>query len=460
MKSSLYRLFVIFIKPRSQDIEVQRQEYVLNVLLSALVVLAGLATLLSGIYFFSPTVDQSNGSFLFTAIFFIVIGVLLLLSRLGHSTVSGMGFICLLGVAALQLTFAWSFDLQQALLTYVMVIIAASIVLRARLALILGVCISIILLVVGRLQTNGSLQPDISWKKSGLDFGDALGYAITLLIIAFVSWLSNREIDRSLSRARNSEAALLKERDNLEIKVAERTRELEETQLVRLTELRRFAEFGRLSANLLHEVANPLTAASLNLEQLSEAEHSNYVHQAQRSLQQLERYVDAARRRLRGQSALATFSIRQEVEQTMRVVEPYARETGVRVEVAIEGQPKLYGDAVKFSQIIANLLVNAIEAYQGIKRPASEPHIALTISGNRKSITCRVQDWGKGIPKDAISRIFEPFYTTKVETNKSMGIGLSMVKQFVEEDFDGTITAESDGHSTSFECILKSQARS
>jgi len=135
------------------------------------------------------------------------------------------------------------------------------------------------------------------------------------MIIGLVSWLSDREIDRSLCRARESEAALARERANLEIKVNERTQQLEETQLLHLMELRRFAEFGRLSANLLHEVANPLTAASLSLQLIDDRRYPGLVWQARKNLKHIERYVESARKQLKGQGEITTFCVRSELNQ-------------------------------------------------------------------------------------------------------------------------------------------------
>ncbi|MDB5176259.1 MAG: multi-sensor signal transduction histidine kinase [Candidatus Saccharibacteria bacterium] len=445
-----------FITPRSNTIDDRRQEYILNILLFSLSLFAILALLISGYNYFFTNLVLNATSLVSTALVCAFIFGLLFASRKGHFKFAAVIFIGILSFAALQLSLRWSFELQQALLTFALVIVIAGVTLNARIALIFGSVLAGSFLLIGFLQSNMTLTPDTSWQNSRLNFSDTLGYAVTMLVIAVVSWLANREIDRSLKRARLSEAALAKERDNLEIKVLQRTHELEEAQLVRTMELRRFAEFGRLSANLLHEVANPLTAASLNLEQLDSEEHSNLVIQARKNLRHMERYIDAARKQLKGEGEVTKFMVRKEVAQLMRIVIPRAERSHVKISVIIQGQPKLHGDPVKFNQLLANLVLNAVESYDGLARPKSMRQIDVAIEQIESALHCTIHDNGKGIEPGELSKIFEPFYSTKSENNRSMGIGLAMVKQFVEQDYNGNISVMSDQTGTEFRLVLHS----
>src|SRR5579884_383252 len=87
--------------------------------------------------------------------------------------------------------------------------------------------------------------------------------------------------------------------------------------------LQRFIDLGRLSATLLHEISNPLTAALLHLEQISD-QHSLSVRQTKRSLNRLKRYVDIARRQLRDHAALTSFCLNPQIQDIKRLVLPAA----------------------------------------------------------------------------------------------------------------------------------------
>lgn len=448
--------YLHYIKPHGGAADKQRQEYILNLLLSFILLLAIPASIISGLHYLSFGIIHHDNTLSITLSFTLVMAGLLALSRSGYQRTATYSFMGLLLLVSLQMLFQWGFMLPQVILLFALIIVIAGVLLSAKSGLQFAVSVSVVYLITTYLQVHGPLRPDMSWRYEPFYIGDAIGYIFVFMAIAAVSWLSTREIDASLLRARSSEADLAAERDGLEIKVIERTRELEAAQLIRLMELRRFAEFGQMSANLLHEVANPLTAASLNLELFDENQHSKLVSQARKNLQHLERYVQAARNQLKGESEITTFNIRSELSQIVRMVTAYAQKQDVTIAITVPAAVRLTGDAVKFNQIIGNLLLNAVDAYRGTSRPPGSKHIAIIVQSNPDSITCSIHDWGCGISKSSLSHIFEPFFTTKSDSSHNMGMGLAMVKQFVEHDFNGTITARSSNKTgTTFELMFR-----
>jgi signal transduction histidine kinase len=206
-------------------------------------------------------------------------------------------------------------------------------------------------------------------------------------------------------------------------------------------ELRRFAAVGRLSASMLHEISNPLTAAMMQLEI---SEHvSPAVKRAKSNLKTLQRYVDAARQQISSQSRNHTFVLQPQIDQLKLVLVPIAKQAGVKLEFGkAPAGCKLHGDSVKLQQIIANLVINAIQAYTepGTEHPA--PLVKTRFDIDDKYLSVQVNDWGKGIAPAELPKIFEPFYTTKHETGNGLGLGLAMVKQYTLE-FEGSIKVSS-----------------
>lgn len=205
-------------------------------------------------------------------------------------------------------------------------------------------------------------------------------------------------------------------------------------------ELQRLAELGRLSATLLHEISNPLTAALIHLENASDP---TSLREAKRSIKTLKKYVEAARQQVRKESTLTDFKISTSMSQIKRVVMPLARKAGVNIKFSPVPDCRLYGDSVKFQQILANLIVNAIEAYQHetVADLAKPVHVQLHAAAH--TLTIEVSDWGQGIDQRQISHIFDPFYTTKSQAGHGLGIGLAIVKQYVVDDFGGSISVHS-----------------
>jgi signal transduction histidine kinase len=211
-------------------------------------------------------------------------------------------------------------------------------------------------------------------------------------------------------------------------------------------EIQRFIELGRLSASLLHEISNPLTAALIQLEQVNEHEPLN-TRAVKNSLVRLSLYVNAARQQLSNQTQLKRFSANHQIREVKRLVVPLARSNQVKLRVSMPLPIKLWGDHVKFQQILVNLIVNAIEAYpkntnQKLKRRVD---IRLDCYNNCALIT--VTDYAGIITRHNLSKIYQPFYSTKASRKQGLGLGLYIVKHYIESDFKGSIKVTSSRHS-------------
>lgn len=211
----------------------------------------------------------------------------------------------------------------------------------------------------------------------------------------------------------------------------------------KMIDLQHFVELGRLSATILHEISGPLTAALLNLEQV-EGPPSPHVRQARRNLGVLRNYVEAARQQLQHSDHLSSFCILPHIDQVKRLVGPLARQQDIQLTFNPIPHYQLYGDPIKFQQIMSNLIMNAVDAYSSAASDGLSKHIVVSATGRGQSLEIVVCDWGEGIPSESLPRLFEPFYTTKKGNNQhGLGIGLTIVRQYVRDDFHGDIRVTS-----------------
>jgi signal transduction histidine kinase len=275
-------LFHYFIEPRSTTEDQRRREFILNILLSSSVVLVGIA--LARVIGNSLVLGSNykGTSWPIMAVIFLVFLGLYVLSRIRFSVAAANMLIVLYYLTSTFALYRYGTLLHIALLIYALVIIMAGILISTRAAFFVTIILSLTLIVLTIMQANGTLVPDIYWASELGGLGDALVFIVTLSIMLLISWLSNREIERSFQRARRSEAALKKERDLLEIKVEERTHELKRAQMEEINRLYRFSELGQMTAGLIHDLVNPLTTLSLNLEELQGHEQSNVLRRAER----------------------------------------------------------------------------------------------------------------------------------------------------------------------------------
>jgi two-component system NtrC family sensor kinase len=113
----------------------------------------------------------------------------------------------------------------------------------------------------------------------------------------------------------------------------------------------------------------------------------------------------------------------------------------------------IFGDSLKIQQVLLNLVSNAIDSME--TSDVKELRICLESSGGKTLI--RVEDTGCGIPAEHLSRIYDPFFTSK-SVGKGTGLGLS-VSYGIVKDHKGDISCESEpGRGTRFTITLPENA--
>ncbi len=448
-------LFEQYLKPKSKLEDDRRREFILNVILVGTIFLLFLMdiSLLS-----NALVEGEEYNGLPVMVFSsILAGFLFLyfLSRHGYFKASSYIFVFLYSLATMYGALRWGVELPTVLLSYAIVIVITSILINTRAALLVAVLISSLIILFTISTTKNILIPDRSWKDNAVEINDAVVFSAMLLLIWVISWLSNREIEKSLGRARKSEKALKDERDFLEIKVEERTRELKQTQIEKMNQLYRFAEFGRLSSGLFHDLVNPLTALALNLEKLKDmptetSENAQpYVQKAIAASRRMESFISGLKKQIQKQDVNAGFSLNQEIEQAMELLGYKARKAKVNLRLIAPTVVETYGNPLKFYQIVVNLISNAIDAYHGMPEDHMK-NVLVSLHKQGKTVILIVKDWAVGIPDEMSEKIFDPFFTTK-PTDLGSGIGLSTVKDIVQKDFDGSVELSSKlGHGAMF----------
>ena len=375
---------------------------------------------------------------------------LYIVSRRGFYKVASFCLIGTLFVAITLEIYHWGADLPSALLSYALIIVMAGILINTRFAFIATLIISGTIMEVGFLQGSNIVELNTYWKKERVVIADFIVFSIIFLIIATVSWLSNREIERSLRRARKSEAALKQERDSLEIIVEEKTRELKEMHEEKMSQLYRFAEFGRLSSGLFHDLVNPLAAVSLNMEKIHDTntseitEAKKHIERAILATKKMENMVAVVRKQLAREETHKKFSINKEILDVIEILRHKTISTGVKIKFKTDIEAELFGDPTRFHHAILNLASNGIDAYNNCttSQKGDHPIVTISLKKNSEHIALSVKDWGTGITPENITKIFEPFFTTKTST-RGIGIGLSATKRIIEKDFGGTLEVES-----------------
>ena len=455
MNTVTKRLYRALIAPRQPDEDKKNRELVLNFLLAGtlLIVLLAfaqfvLAITIGGEQFLVPRM-------LIVLAFGVFIGTLMWLSRKGWHKTASLLLVLIYFCLATALVFLWSIYLPIGGLLFSLVVVLAGILLGPRYSLYAAITIVASLLLAQQAAQDGLVRPDMNWTTRMPQLDDVIGFSFIFAIIALVSWLFNRQMERSLHRAKTAEAELLKQKSLLEVTVKKRTDELQAAQLEKIREMYRFAELGQLSTAMMHDLANHLTSLTLDIEGLQGQGRSRAVSRARRSISYIDDMVVRVREQLHGKGHTRTFSVADEVDAIVNMLRHKAQIAGV----SLRWQPsagskglRVTGEPVRLRQLMANLISNGIDAYYEPRDDIDEQReVEVTIASDEHHIIITVNDWGRGIPKQHCDKLFEPFFSTK---KTGMGMGLYIAKQVVVEHFLGDIKIASPSQPTSFVITL------
>lgn len=426
-----------------------------------------------------PDEDSKNRSLVFgwllagTLFVAIVVWLLLLLSYavVGNDYVIsrligctfGVGFLVVIGLLAyaaklykfaawlLIITYAiiawgiiwqWGINTPFGILMFCLVIVLSGILIRAQYALY-SAAFTFALLVFTQLSlVSGWHIPNDDWTGKVSNFGDVFAYGTGFVMIAIVSWLYGRQMERSLLKATTAERALQAQKANLERIVQQRTAALEQTQIEEMEQMYRLTQVGSLSTGLLHDLANYLTVLTLDIENLRNKDKHDVstVERAQQTISYIDTMVEDVRSQLHGEPIKApSFNVIGALNDVTGVLQGKADQSRVVLDWEAPKSTEQFevaGDKTRFNQVMTTLICNAIDAYT-----AGGGNSRVTIQAEYKvgAISVSVRDQGKGIPDSVRSELFKKLQSSKMS---GMGIGLFLAKQIVERHFRGSLTLD------------------
>jgi len=262
-----------------------------------------------------------------------------------------------------------------------------------------------------------------------------------LLLIAVTLWQRRRAVRQKLA----NQAALQAAHDTLESTVVARTAQLRAAQ-GELVHAGKMAALGQMSAGVVHELNQPLTAMRTLSESAGILLDKNRFDDVRGNLQRIRGMVD---RLARLTSQLKTFAHKSElplaavpmaraVADAQVIVAETTKKNGVAIEVDVQPAAlSVMAEEAALGSVLVNLMRNAIDAMQA--SPASRRTLRLEARPQEGRVILRVSDTGPGIPPDILPRLFEPFVTSK-PAGTGLGLGLVISAQLVRA-MDGTLRA-------------------
>ncbi len=275
-----------------------------------------------------------------------------------------------------------------------------------------------------------------------------------------------------ITELKQNEHAINQLNEELEERVEARTAELKRTQS-ELAQKEKMASLGDLVAGVAHEINTPVgigvTASSHLAEQLesyqerydnntlTRGDFEKLLSTAIESTQMVSHNLKRAASLIHSFKQIAvdqssderrSFFIHDYIKEMMWSLHPKLKNTPFEVEINCPENIYIYSYPGVFSQIITNFVVNSlVHGFAG----ATSGKITMNISQDANNFIFNYRDDGKGIKKEALKRVFDPFFTTRRGSGGS-GLGMNIVYNLVTQKLGGTIVcSSSSGEGAIFE---------
>jgi len=254
----------------------------------------------------------------------------------------------------------------------------------------------------------------------------------------------------SISAIKNAEGKIthylavkedIPERKRLEQEVEAGNREIVKTQSL--------TAMGRTASMIAHDLRNPLSSIKMTLQILGDRAVADWQDEEQElkqiALEQV-RYMEEILADLLSYSrpdALKPewLSIDKLLDTAIILAQKQIRDCQAHVSTWYQtGLPTLHGDVGKLRQVFSNMVVNAVQAAEGVadRRPEVTVSAHLDLGEDRPRVRVEICDNGGGIDPEQADRLFEPFFTTRA---RGTGLGLAIVKRIIDQHH-GTVHLE------------------
>lgn len=222
----------------------------------------------------------------------------------------------------------------------------------------------------------------------------------------------------------------------------------------------RSAVLGEMIGNIAHQWRQPLNEVSLLINDLEDAYSFGMLNKAY-----FEKTTEIVYRRLKYMSDTINdfskmhtddfkkeeFSPKELIEKLIQFTAGTIKKNKIQIRFMCNDDFEVHGYPNMLSHILLNLLNNSRDIL--VERSIKRPKIWIKLEKNESNYCIRVLDNGKGIDKDVIDKIFDPYFTTK-DKKRGSGLGLYMTKSMVEKQMHGQIQVQNQRDGAEFKIML------
>jgi PAS domain S-box-containing protein len=207
----------------------------------------------------------------------------------------------------------------------------------------------------------------------------------------------------------------------------------------------RLSALGNLAAGVAHEIRNPLNAISITAQRLKsefvpqkdKEEYISFIKTILDEIKRLDNIINQFLSLAKTQKLnLTSTDMCRFLNEVVDLVEIEAKEKNIQVTREIASLPAIKVDLGELKKAILNIILNGIQATPS----GGTLSINAYLNDSQRDVLIKIKDSGIGIPKENLSKIFQPYFSTK---EKGTGLGLSIAYRIIS-DHKGKIEVESE----------------
>ena len=206
----------------------------------------------------------------------------------------------------------------------------------------------------------------------------------------------------------------------------------------------KMAQMGEMMSMIAHQWRQPLSAISaattslqlkLKMEKLDKDTGVKLTSNIVNYTQHLSSTIDDFRNFFKEAKTKETTTLVQLVEETLHILQTSLKQKNITIETKVVQECDVQTYASEFKQVLLNIIKNAEDAL--VTNKITDPKISITINCN----TLEIEDNGGGIEESIITKIFDPYFSTKTQKDGT-GLGLYMSKMIIHEHCNGTLEVQ------------------
>jgi signal transduction histidine kinase len=267
-------------------------------------------------------------------------------------------------------------------------------------------------------------------------------------------------IEAEITERKKAVQELILLNQELESRVEIRTEELNEKNKLLLFQSRH-AALGEMIGNIAHQWRQPLNTLGLTIQQIAlyyelGEFNKDYLDKSVKKsmdlIQHMSQTIDDFRNYFKPDKEKTNFKVHAALENTLSLIEDSFRSKQIQIEIILLGDPVIYGYRNEFSQALLNILNNAGDAL--IEKNITPSKISITLCYEDGTAIITIADNAGGVPDEIISKIFDPYFTTK-GPQQGTGVGLFMAKTIIEKNMGGKLSVRNNIDGAEFKIEVK-----